>query len=49
MREKKDRQVDEVSHKLSSTQTVAPGVSNVSTFTDGEGRAGNILICAALS
>lgn len=46
---KTDRQVDEVSHKLSPSQPGRPGGSNVSTFTDGVGRAGNIAICAISS
>lgn len=47
--EKTDRQVDEVSHKFSPSQPGGPGGSNVSTFTDGVGRAGNIVLCAVLS
>lgn len=49
MGKKTDRQVDEVSHKLSPSQPGRPGGSNVSTFTDGVGRAGNIALCAILS
>lgn len=47
--EKTDRQVDEVSHKFSPSQPGRPGGSNVSTFTDGVGRAGNIVLCVVLS
>lgn len=44
-----DRQVDEVSHKLSTSQPGEPGGSNVSTFTDGAAGAGNTILCAILS
>lgn len=47
--EKTDRQVDEVSHKLSPSHPGGPGGSNVSKFTDGVGRAGNTVLCAVLS
>lgn len=47
--EKTDRQVDEVSHKLSPSQPNRPGGSNISTFTDGVGRAESTVLCAVLS
>lgn len=46
--EKTDRQVDEVSHKFGPSRPDGPGGSNVSTFTDGVGRVGNIVLCAVL-
>lgn len=44
--EQTDRQVDEVSHKLRTSQPGGPGGSDVSTFTDVVGRAGNTVLCA---
>lgn len=46
---KTDRQVDEVSHKLSPSQPGGPGGSNVSTFTDGVRGAEITVLGAVLS